>query len=43
MVPRGDVGMVVAQTGLSMKVISTEVYAVMVFMAVATILLTPCS
>jgi Kef-type K+ transport system membrane component KefB len=33
--------MVVAQMGLSMKVISTEVYAVVVFMAVATTLVTP--
>lgn len=41
MVPRGEVGMVVAQMGLSMKVISTEVYAVVVFMAVATTLVTP--
>jgi Kef-type K+ transport system membrane component KefB len=37
MVPRGEVGMVVAQIGLGMAVISTEV----VFMAVATTLLTP--
>jgi|SRR5665213_271929 len=41
MVPRGEVGMVIAQMGLSMKVISTEVYAVVVFMAVATTLVTP--
>ena len=41
MVPRGEVGMVVAQIGLSMAVISTEVYSVVVFMAVATTLLTP--
>jgi Kef-type K+ transport system membrane component KefB len=41
MVPRGEVGMVVAQMGLTMKVISTEVYAVVVFMAVATTLVTP--
>ena len=33
--------MVVAQMGLAMKVISTEVYAVVVFMAVATTLVTP--
>jgi len=42
MVPRGEVGMVVAQIGLSMSVISTEVYGVVVFMAVATTLVTPC-
>jgi len=41
MVPRGEVGMVVAQMGLAMKVISPEVYAVVVFMAVATTLVTP--
>jgi Kef-type K+ transport system membrane component KefB len=41
MVPRGEVGMVVAQIGLGMAVISTEVYSVVVFMAVATTLLTP--
>jgi Kef-type K+ transport system membrane component KefB len=41
MVPRGEVGMVVAQMGLSMAVISTEVYGVVVFMAVATTLVTP--
>jgi len=41
MVPRGEVGMVVAQIGLSMAVIGTEVYSVVVFMAVATTLLTP--
>src|SRR5260370_6943312 len=41
MVPRGEVGMVVAQIGLGMAVISTGVYNVVVFMAVATTLLTP--
>src|SRR5256885_278561 len=41
MVPRGEVGMVVAQIGLSMAVISSEVYSVVVFMAVATTLVTP--
>jgi Kef-type K+ transport system membrane component KefB len=41
MVPRGEVGMVVAQMGLTMNVISPEVYAVVVFMAVATTLVTP--
>ena len=41
MVPRGEVGMVVAQVGLGMAVISQEVYAVVVFMAVATTLVTP--
>lgn len=41
MVPRGEVGMVVAQMGLTMAVISDQVYAVVVFMAVATTLVTP--
>ena len=41
MVPRGEVGMVVAQLGLSMKVIEEPVYAVVVFMAVATTLVAP--
>ena len=41
MVPRGEVGMVVAQMGLSMAVISQETYAVVVFMAVMTTLVTP--
>ncbi|HXM96264.1 MAG TPA: cation:proton antiporter [Candidatus Dormibacteraeota bacterium] len=41
MVPRGEVGMVVAQIGLGMSVISPEIYGVVVFMAVATTLVTP--
>jgi Kef-type K+ transport system membrane component KefB len=41
MVPRGEVGMVVAQIGLGMAVISTQIYSVVVFMAVATTLVTP--
>jgi Kef-type K+ transport system membrane component KefB len=41
MVPRGEVGMVVAQIGLSMGVISQPVYGVVVFMAVATTLVAP--
>ncbi|MBZ5528849.1 MAG: cation:proton antiporter [Acidobacteriia bacterium] len=41
MVPRGEVGMVVAQIGLGLSVISSEVYAVVVFMVVATTLVTP--
>ena len=41
MVPRGEVGMVVAQIGLGLSVISSEVYGVVVFMAVATTLITP--
>ncbi len=41
MMPRGEVGMVVAQIGLSMGVIAPHVYAVAVFMAVCTTLLAP--
>ena len=41
MVPRGEVGMVVAQIGLGMGVISQPVYGVVVFMAVATTLVAP--
>jgi Kef-type K+ transport system membrane component KefB len=41
MVPRGEVGMVVAQIGLSLGVISQTVYGVVVFMAVATTLVAP--
>jgi Kef-type K+ transport system membrane component KefB len=41
MVPRGEVGMVVAQIGLAMGVIEKPVYAVVVFMAVATTIVAP--
>jgi len=41
MVPRGEVGMVVAQIGLGMAVISSQIYSVVVFMAVDTTLITP--
>ena len=41
MVPRGEVGMVVAQLGLTMHVIEKPVYAVVVFMAVATTIIAP--
>jgi Kef-type K+ transport system membrane component KefB len=41
MVPRGEVGMVVAQLGMGMGVITKPVYAVVVFMAVATTLIAP--
>jgi Kef-type K+ transport system membrane component KefB len=41
MVPRGEVGMVVAQLGLAMGVVEKPVYAVVVFMAVATTLAAP--
>ncbi len=41
MAPRGEVGMVVAQIGLSLGVVSNRAYAVVVFMAVATTLIAP--
>ncbi|HLJ14433.1 MAG TPA: cation:proton antiporter [Bryobacteraceae bacterium] len=41
MIPRGEVGMVVAQLGLKMGVIPNEIYSVVVFMAVATTIFAP--
>jgi Kef-type K+ transport system membrane component KefB len=41
MIPRGEVGMVVAQIGLTMGVISQSIYGVVVFMAVATTIVAP--
>jgi Kef-type K+ transport system membrane component KefB len=41
MAPRGEVGMVVAQIGLSFGVIAPRIYAVVVFMAVATTIVAP--
>jgi len=41
MVPRGEVGMVVAQIGLSIGVIPKDVYAVVVFMSIATTMVAP--
>ncbi|HSB17967.1 MAG TPA: cation:proton antiporter [Bryobacteraceae bacterium] len=41
MVPRGEVGMVVAQIGLGLGVLGEHVYGVVVFMAVATTLAAP--
>lgn len=41
MVPRGEVGMVVAQIGLSLGVIPPHVYGVVVLMSVATTLVAP--
>lgn len=41
MVPRGEVGMVVAQIGLGLGVIQQPVYAAVVFMAVGTTLIAP--
>jgi Kef-type K+ transport system membrane component KefB len=41
MVPRGEVGMVVAQLGLTLGVIAPDVYGTIVFMSVATTLIAP--
>lgn len=41
MVPRGEVGIVVAQIGLSLAVVGAQVYGVVLFMAVATTLVAP--
>lgn len=41
MVPRGEVTMAIAQMGLTLMVITPEVYAVVVFIAAATTLITP--
>jgi Kef-type K+ transport system membrane component KefB len=41
MVPRGEVTMAIAQMGLALMVITPEVYAVVVFIAIATTLITP--
>jgi Kef-type K+ transport system membrane component KefB len=41
MMPRGEVGMIVAQIGLQMGIIEQSVYATVVFMAVGTTMLAP--
>ncbi len=41
MVPRGEVGMIVASIGLSMGIISTDLYSIVIFMVIATTLMTP--
>ena len=41
MAPRGEVTMVVAQMGLAMTVVSSELYAVVVFIVAVSALLTP--
>jgi len=41
MVPRGEVGIVVAQIGLSLVVIGPELYGIVLFMAIATTLIAP--
>ncbi|MGC5075328.1 cation:proton antiporter, partial [Escherichia coli] len=41
MVPRGEVGIVVAQIGLALGVVSDRLFGVVLFMAVATTLIAP--
>ena len=41
MVPRGEVGIIVAQIGLGLAVIGPEIYGVVLFMAVATTIIAP--
>jgi Kef-type K+ transport system membrane component KefB len=41
MIPRGEVGMVVAQIGLGFGIISQSIYSVVVFMSVATTIVAP--
>ncbi|HVP35423.1 MAG TPA: cation:proton antiporter [Terriglobales bacterium] len=41
MVPRGEVGMIIASIGLSMKAITSNLYTMIIFMVMATTLLTP--
>jgi len=41
MVPRGEVGIIVAQIGLSLAVIGAELYGVVLFMAVTTTVIAP--
>ncbi len=41
MVPRGEVGIIVAQIGLSLNVIGPDLFGVVLFMAVATTLIAP--
>jgi Kef-type K+ transport system membrane component KefB len=41
MIPLGEVGMVVAQIGLSTRVMAQSVYSIIVFMSIATTLLAP--
>jgi Kef-type K+ transport system membrane component KefB len=41
MAPRGEVGMVIAQLGLTLGVVAGRVYGIVVFMAVATTMIAP--
>jgi Kef-type K+ transport system membrane component KefB len=41
MIPRGEVGMIVAQIGLGFGILSRSSYSVVVFMSVATTVVAP--
>lgn len=41
MTPRGEVGMIVAQIGIGLGVVSPQAYAIVVFMSVATTIIAP--
>ena len=41
MVPRGEVGIVVAQIGLSLAAVTDATYGVVLFMSIATTLIAP--
>ena len=41
MIPRGEVGMVVAQIGLGFGIISQNIYGIVVFMSVMTTVVAP--
>jgi len=41
MVPRGEVGIIAAQLGLGLGVLDDDLFAVVLFMAVATTILAP--
>ena len=41
MIPRGEVGMVVAQIGIGMSIITPDIYGVVVFMSIATTIVAP--
>lgn len=41
MIPRAEVGLIVAAVGLRMNIVSDSIYSVVVFMSVATTLITP--
>ena len=41
MIPRGEVGLIVAQIGFTLSVISKDTYGIVVFMSLATTLVAP--